>query len=67
MKLEVDPDGKVTKVAPAEVKLEDRETVSCIMQGMHSLKLPKNPGPLVSILLPLELTTGSPAPPAPSP
>jgi hypothetical protein len=72
VKIEVDPDGKVTKAAPTEVAVTDREAVSCILQALRSLKLPRNPGPLASVLLPFELTNGSlaraaAAPSAPSP
>jgi hypothetical protein len=66
-KIEVDPDGKVTRAVPADVALTDRDAVSCILQALRSLKLPKNPGPLASILLPFELTTGSPATPGTAP
>jgi hypothetical protein len=68
VKLEIDPDGKVLKASPADVALTDREVVGCILEGLRPLKLPKNPGPLASVLLPFELTNGSPAlPSAPAP
>jgi hypothetical protein len=65
-KIEVDPDGKVTKAGPAELTVADPEAVGCILQGLRALKLPKNPGPLVSILIPLELSPGSASAPAPA-
>ncbi len=57
-KVEVDAGGKVLRVSPAEVGLEVRDVAGCILQGLRSMKLPKNQGPLASMLLPLELTPG---------
>jgi hypothetical protein len=59
VKIEVDPDGKIIRVSPADVGLEVREAAGCVLQGLHSMKLPKNPGPLASVLLPLELSPGT--------
>ncbi|MGD0524679.1 MAG: AgmX/PglI C-terminal domain-containing protein [Polyangiaceae bacterium] len=72
IKMRVDPSGKVTNVSPADETLPDRETAMCILQVVRSMEFPKNAGPLVSIFLPLELTTsalptspiGVPPPPA---
>jgi hypothetical protein len=57
IKLQVSPDGKVTKASPADLALEDHDTVACILDVIKGLSLPKNPGPLASVFIPLELTT----------
>jgi hypothetical protein len=68
VKVEVDPDGKVTKASPVNATVDDRDAVMCILQSLRAMKLPKNPGPLASILIPFELSAGSPPTlPAPSP
>jgi hypothetical protein len=59
IKMRVNPDGKVTSVSPADETLPDKETAMCILQVVRGMELPKNPGPLVSIFLPLELTTSA--------
>jgi hypothetical protein len=67
LKLRVDPNGKVTQVQPADTSVADQATADCIMQVVKGMDLPKNPGPLVSVLLPLELTTAGVALPASAP
>jgi hypothetical protein len=56
VKLEVDPDGKVAKASPVDVTVDDREAVACILQGLRTMKLPRNPGPIATVLVPLELS-----------
>ena len=68
VKMKVDPSGKVTAIAPADQTLTDKDTALCVLQVLKGLELPKNPGPLVSIFLPLEFTTsGLPGSPPRSP
>ena len=63
VKMKIDPTGKVTSTTPAEQTVPDPDTATCIFQAMKAMVLPKNPGPLVSVFIPLELTTtGAPAP-----
>lgn len=57
LRFRVDPSGKVAGVQPAETTLPDKETAACIIQVIGGMDLPKNAGPLVTVLLPLELTT----------
>jgi hypothetical protein len=56
VKLKVGPDGKVISAGPGDSSPQDRPTQECIIDAVKSMELPKNPGPLASILLPLELT-----------
>ena len=63
IKFRVDPAGKVSGVAPADATVTDQGTTECIVQVIKGLELPKNPGPLVSVLVPLELTTTTLPPP----
>jgi hypothetical protein len=60
VKLQIDPTGKVTNVGVAESKIQDKDTATCIMQSLKEMHAPKNAGPLVSVLLPLELSTMNP-------
>jgi hypothetical protein len=55
VKLEVDPEGRVARVSPAETGLDVRDAGKCVMDGLKAMQLPKNPGPLVSVLIPFEL------------
>ena len=57
MKMRIDPDGKVMKAAPADLAFDDHDVLGCLVEVMKSAKLPKNGGPVVSVLVPLELTT----------
>jgi len=57
VKLQIDPAGKVTNAGLADSKVADRDTTACILQALRETHAPKNPGPLVSVLIPLELTT----------
>jgi hypothetical protein len=57
VKVQVDPAGKVTNVGLADTKVPDKDTTACILQALREMHMPKNPGPLVSLLFPLELTT----------
>jgi hypothetical protein len=66
VKMKVTPDGRVSGVAPADESLGDKGTGMCILQVLRGMEFPKNPGPLVSIFLPLELTTSA-LPPAGAP
>ena len=59
VKMKVTPDGKVSGVAPADQTLPDKDTAMCILQVLKGMEFPKNPGPLVSLFLPLELTTSA--------
>ena len=73
VKVKIEPNGKVGSVAPVDVQVPDRETAECIMQALKGMKVGGTIGPLVTVLIPLELTTagvegapGAPgAPPAP--
>jgi hypothetical protein len=57
VKLQVDPDGKITRDEPGEGSaLSDQQTMLCLAHVIRTMKFPANPGPLASILLPLELT-----------
>jgi hypothetical protein len=72
VKMKVSPEGKVVGLAPADETLPDKATAMCILQVLRAMEFPKNPGPLVSLFLPLELTTsalppGVPAGPGGSP
>jgi hypothetical protein len=64
VKMKVTPDGKVSGISPADQTLPDKDTAMCIIQVLRGMELPKNPGPLVSLFLPLELTTSA-LPPGP--
>jgi hypothetical protein len=55
--MRVDPDGKVTKAAPADLKFDDHDLLGCLIGALKDAKLPKNQGPIVSAMVPLELTT----------
>lgn len=56
VKVELDSTGKVVTAKPAEgPQFADPPTASCIVGKLHALKLPVT-GPLVSLLLPIELT-----------
>jgi hypothetical protein len=57
VKLQLNADGKVTKAVPADVAFEDRDAVTCLLGVLKGLTLPKNPGPIVSVFVPLELST----------
>jgi hypothetical protein len=57
IKMKIDPAGKVTGIAPAEEAVPDKDTTACLVQAMRGMEFPKNPGPLVSVFIPLELTT----------
>jgi hypothetical protein len=59
VKVEVDPNGNVTKDAPGEdssASVNDRDTVLCIAKVVRTFKFPNVVGPMASILLPIELT-----------
>ncbi|HEY6458665.1 MAG TPA: AgmX/PglI C-terminal domain-containing protein [Polyangiaceae bacterium] len=61
VKLKVGPDGKVISAGPGDSSPQDKPTQECIIDTVKAMEFPKNPGPLASILLPLELTqTGIP-------
>jgi hypothetical protein len=57
VKVKIEPSGKVGSVAPADVSLPDRETAECVLQALKGMKVPPIAGPLVTALIPLELTT----------
>jgi hypothetical protein len=57
IKMQIDTEGKVTKVAPADLAFDDHDTLGCLIGAAKEAKLPKNQGPIVSALVPLELTT----------
>lgn len=57
VKLQIDPGGKVINAGVADSKVPDRDTERCIVQALREMHAPKNAGPLVSVLVPLELTT----------
>jgi hypothetical protein len=61
IKVQIDPDGNVTQAMPLDTdgEVTDRQTVACIAKAIKGMKLAKNPGPLATALLPLELTTSS--------
>jgi hypothetical protein len=55
-KLEIDASGKVIKDSPGEDNtLGDHDAVICLAHALRSAKFPSNPGPLSTVLLPLEL------------
>jgi hypothetical protein len=58
IKVHVNPDGKVTRANPESTMVNDRATLECLADGIKAAKLPKNPGPIVSILVPLDLLGG---------
>jgi hypothetical protein len=57
MKLKIDPAGKVISAHPADTATLDMDTAKCMGLALEKMEAPKNPGPLVSVLLPFELTT----------
>jgi len=59
VKMKIDPAGKVIGIAPAEQAVPDKDTATCILQVMKGMQFPRNPGPLVSVFIPLELTTAA--------
>ncbi|HEY8039762.1 MAG TPA: AgmX/PglI C-terminal domain-containing protein [Polyangiaceae bacterium] len=66
IKMGITTEGKVAEAGPADATIQDHEVVTCIVQALKGMKLPPNPGPLVSAFVPLEMTT-KPLPPAPPP
>jgi hypothetical protein len=59
VKVEVDATGKVVKSKQAEgTPFPDTQTVACVVAKLQTMKLPVT-GPLVSLLLPFELTRGA--------
>ena len=57
VKLEIDPTGKITKDSPGEGNtLPDQETMTCIVHAVRTMSFPPNPGPMASILIPIQLT-----------
>jgi hypothetical protein len=66
VKLQIDPSGKVLNVGLADSKVSDKDTTACILQALREMHAPKNAGPLVSVMLPLELTTAMVAAPTAS-
>jgi hypothetical protein len=67
IKVKIDPSGKVTAAMPAEVQVPEHDTVVCILKAIQDMKLPQNPGPLVTALIPLELTTAGLGAPSTAP
>jgi hypothetical protein len=61
VKVRFDPSGAVASTAPAEVTLGDREVSQCILQALKAMKVSTVQGPLVTTLIPLELTTAGPS------
>jgi hypothetical protein len=59
IKLSVDPDGKVTDVGALDSSITDRDVMSCTFKVLKTMKLPKSQTPLVTVLIPLEMTTGT--------
>lgn len=56
-KLEIDPTGRVVKDSPGEENtVTDHDAVVCLVHVLRTAKLPTNPGPLTTALIPLELT-----------
>jgi hypothetical protein len=64
VKLQIDPSGKVLNVGLADSKVPDKDTTACILQALREMHAPKNAGPLVSVMVPLELSTVMMAAPA---
>jgi hypothetical protein len=62
VKVRFDPSGAVANTAPAEVTLGDHEVAQCILQALKGMKVGAVQGPLVTALIPLELTTATVAP-----
>jgi hypothetical protein len=69
VKLKIDPTGKVTGAIPADANILDKDVTGCILAAMRTMKLPPSDGPMVTALVPLELTlsggTGAGGAPAP--
>jgi hypothetical protein len=61
IKVHVDPDGKVTRANAESTMVDDRDTLDCLAGVIRGAKLPKNPGPIVSLLVPLDLIGGGPS------
>ncbi len=59
LKVQANPEGKVIRAAPFDSKVDDTATLACIVEAIKGATMPKNPGPLVSIVVPLELSAGA--------
>jgi len=59
IKLDVDPDGKVKTVSAVDSSVADKDVVTCTFNVLRTMKLPKAATPLVTVLIPLEMTTGN--------
>jgi len=67
VKLKIDTTGKVTGALPADANILDKDVTTCILSALRTMKLPANDGPMVTALVPLQLTLsaspgGAPAP-----
>jgi hypothetical protein len=58
IKIGVDPNGKVTDVTALDSSVTDRDVMMCTFKALKTMKLPKSQTPLVTVLIPLEMTTG---------
>jgi hypothetical protein len=60
VKIRVGTDGKVTDANVPERSFEQPEVIRCVVTAIKGMELPKNPGPLVTALIPLELSREAP-------
>lgn len=57
IKMTIDPDtGKVKNASVLETTVKDRETSVCIVRALKRMTVPKTTGPMLTVLVPLELT-----------
>ncbi len=56
-RLQIDPMGRILKDSPGDQQtLSDADTTTCVTHAVRQMRFPKNPGPAVGVMLPLELT-----------
>jgi hypothetical protein len=68
VKVKIDTTGKVTAAMPADSNVPDKDATMCILTALKTMKVGANPGPMLTALIPLEMTTsGQAGPPAGSP
>ncbi|WP_437318589.1 AgmX/PglI C-terminal domain-containing protein [Sorangium sp. So ce385] len=60
-------DGSVSQVGDGGSDLPDREVVRCVNESFLKLKFPEPKGGIVTVVYPIMLSPGDPAPPGPAP